>query len=212
MSYPITPDGKRTFRSYLGASHSLTDLALNPQFFTPAALFHIEGYQLVDQDLVRRALKMAKEAGVKVSMDLANVALVRSHQAFILETLEKYVDIVFCNESEAKELLGLSPSEACTALSKVCEVAVVTMSEKGSWAQKGEEKCYTPAFDVVTVDTTGAGDFYASGFLHGYLNHASIEKCAWIGTLVASYVVKRIGAEIPPPVWEEIRMRIEEGE
>jgi len=208
----ITPDGERTFRTYLGASHSLTDLTFDPGIFQQAELFHIEGYQLVDQDLVIRALKMAKGFNVKVSMDLANVEVVRRHKAFILNILDKYIDILFCNESEAKELTGLTANEACTYLSKFCEIAVVTMSERGSWAQRGAEKCYMKAFSVNTIDTTGAGDLYASGFLHGYLRGVPLKKCNWLGSLVASYVVRRVGAEIPTPIWVEIHQRIlEEG-
>ncbi|NGX51599.1 MAG: Pseudouridine kinase, partial [Chlamydiae bacterium] len=94
----ITPDGERTFRTYLGASHSLTDLNLDPQIFHTAELFHLEGYQLVDQDLVIRTLRMAKDANVKVSMDLANVEVVRRHKEFISKILDKYIDILFCNE------------------------------------------------------------------------------------------------------------------
>lgn len=204
----VTPDGQRTFRTYLGASHSLTDLNIDPQIFIPADLFHVEGYQLVDQDLVIRTLRMAKEANVKVSLDLANVEFVRRHRSFILKILEKYVDILFCNEWEAKELTGLSASEACSHLCKYCEVAVVTMGERGSWSQRGNEKCYTPALSVNTIDTTGAGDLFASGFLHGYLRGAPLKKCAWMGALIASYVVKRLGGEIPDPIWVEIRQII----
>jgi len=204
----VTPDGERTFRTYLGASHSLSDLTLDPQIFHGTELFHIEGYQLVDQDLVIRALKMAKKAQVLVTMDMANVAIVRRHKSFILKILDKYIDIIFCNEYEAKVLTGLPASEACSELSKSCTVAVVTMGERGAWAQSGDEKCHTPAFKATAIDTTGAGDLFESGFLHGYINGASLKKCNFMGALVASYVVKRLGAEIPDPLWEEIRQRI----
>lgn len=208
----ITPDGERTFRTYLGASHSLSDLSFDHKIFEKARLFHIEGYQLVDPDLVIRMLKHAKEAGVIISMDLANVEIVRRNKEFIHNILDKYVNILFCNEREAKELTDLLASEACDKLATFCDVAVVTMSERGSWARSGDEKVYMEALSVNTIDTTGAGDLYTSGFLHGYLQGESLRKCAWMGALISAQIVRRIGAEIPQAIWEEIRSTIlEEG-
>ncbi|QVL56935.1 MAG: adenosine kinase [Simkaniaceae bacterium] len=202
----ITPDGERTFRTYLGASHSLTDLKFDKELLhDKVRLFHIEGYQLVDRDLVIRTLKIAKESGVLISLDLANVEIVRRNKEFIQDILKKYIDIVFCNAREGKALTGLGASEACDKLADLCDVAVVTMSERGSWVRKGDMKIYMEALEVNAIDSTGAGDLYASGFLHGYLNGYSLKRCAWLGSLVSSHVVKRIGAEIPNTVWEEIR-------
>jgi len=206
----ITPDAERTFRSYLGASHSLTDIELKNEYFEGVSLFHVEGYQLVDPDLVTRSLKKAKEMGVTISLDLANVEIVRRHKEFIFQILPEYVDIVFCNETEAKELTGLPPKEACSNLASLCEVAVVTMSERGCWTQSGKSLFYSPAFAVNALDSTGAGDLFASGFLHGYLTNEPLQKCAWLGCLTASYVVKMLGAEIPDQIWDEIHKRVEE--
>lgn len=130
-------------------------------------------------------------------MDLANIAIVRSNKEFIQDLIENTVDILFCNEMEAEELTGLDPSNACSYLSQFCEIAVVTMSDKGSWAQRGEEKVYTPVQTVETLDTTGAGDYFTGGFLQAYLSHSSLQKCYWQGTLLASYVVQVIGDDIP---------------
>jgi len=106
----ITPDGKRTFRTYLGASHSLSDLSFDHTIFKKVRLLHIEGYQLVDPDLVIRTLKLAKKEGVMISMDLANVEIVRRNKEFIHNILDKYVNILLCNERESKELTGLLAS------------------------------------------------------------------------------------------------------
>ncbi len=200
----ITPDRERTFRTYLGASHSLTDLKFDPSIFEKVRLFHLEGYQLVDPDLVIRTLKLAKKTGVLVSVDLANPEIVRRNKTFIQDILKKYVDIVFCNELEAKELTGLEPDQACDHLSKFSTVAVVTMSERGSWICSQGKKFRMGVFPAEVIDTTGAGDLYASGFLHSYLEGKPLEKCAQMGALCASYVIKRVGAEIPNQVWSEI--------
>ncbi|TXI88782.1 MAG: adenosine kinase [Chryseobacterium sp.] len=205
----ITPDGERTFRTYLGASHSLSSLRLNDGIWSEKLkLFHIEGYQLFDQDLVLQVLKLAKEKKVKISLDLGNVEVVRRNKEFIYDILEKYVDILFCNEREARALTEKSASESCDQLAPLCEIMVVTMGKRGSWIRKGNRKEFMEALSVNTIDATGAGEFYAGGFLHGYLNGDSLKKCAWLGALLSSYVVKRIGTEIPDSVWEEIRERI----
>jgi len=207
----ITPDKQRTFRTYIGASHCLNNLKLDPSLFKDIQLFHIEGYQLIDHDLVIRALIQAKKNNVKVSMDLANIEIVRRNKDFIWDLIETIVDILFCNEMEAEELTGMNASDACAYLSKFCEIAVVTMSEKGSWAQRGEEKIHTPAQTVETMDTTGAGDYFTGGFLQAYLRHATLKKCAWQGALLASYVVQVIGADIPEDDWEEILQEVQKG-
>jgi len=205
----ITPDAERTFLTYLGSSHSLTDMKLEDHLFEGVRLFHLEGFQLVDPDLTITALKKAKRAGMTISMDLANIEIVRRNKDFLLKILPKYVDIVFCNEQEAKELFGLPAKEACSALANFCEVAVVTMSERGCWTQSGNSLFYTPAFNVKAIDSTGAGDLFASGFLHGFLCEEPLQKCSWLGSLVSSYVVKVVGAEIPQALWKEIHDRID---
>src|SRR3990167_5785117 len=171
----ITPDGQRTFRTYLGASHSLGDLKIDPTLFKGIKLFHIEGFQLIEEEIVLSALESAKNANVKISMDLGNARIVKEHKPFIISILPKYVDILFCNEEEAQELIGMNASDACTSLSAFCSIAVVTMGDKGCWAQKGMEKVYTPALSVNAIDTTGAGDLFASGFIHAYLCGKSLK-------------------------------------
>ena len=187
-------------------------LTLTQQFLRKSTLFHVEGYQLNDPDLVFRTLETAKAAGLIISIDLANAEIVCRNKTFIRQMLNEYVDVVFCNELEAEELTGLSPAEACDELSTLCSIAVVTMGEQGSWARRGNEKIHMEALPTKAIDTTGAGDLYASGFLHGYLKGASLKECMWQGTYIAAQVVKRIGAEIPEDIWEDIQLKIlEEG-
>ena len=205
----ITPDAERTFCTYMGASHNLTEMQLDDSLFEGITLFHVEGFQLVDRDLLTRALNKAKKAGIQVSLDLGNHKIVQSNREFLLDILPEYVDFVFCNQAEARELTGLPPKEACTYLASLCEVAVVTMGERGCWTQSGKSLFYTPSFAVNAVDTTGAGDLFASGFLHGILADEPLQKCAWLGSLVASYVVGVVGSQIPDHMWEEIHKRIE---
>ncbi len=204
----ITRDGERTFLTYLGASHSINKLPLDPKLFKGIKIFHIEGYQLVDADLVIQALKLAKAAGVKISIDLGNKRIVRRQKAFIRKILSKYVDIVFANESEAKELFGPTASDSVTSLAALCDIAVVTIGEKGAWVQQGKNKRLVPACKVTPLDTTGAGDLFAAGFLHGILHKYPIDKAARLGALLASYTVKVVGVNLPEAVWIEIEGRM----
>lgn len=205
----ITPDGQRTFRSYLGASHSLSDLDLKPELFETIKLFHIEGYQLVDQKLVRHALKIAKDKNIKISIDLANTEIIRRHKPFILEIIQDYVDIVLCNQDEARELTGLHAKEASLKIADLCSISVVTMGEKGCWTTSGETHFFTPAFAVEPIDSTGAGDYFASGFLHGILTGAPLQTCSLQGSLVAYHCVIEVGTEICKNSWKWIHTRLQ---
>jgi len=200
----ITPDGQSTTRIYQGSSHDLSEVDLDPTVFEKIRLFHMEGYQLQSLPFVEKALNLACKNGAKVSIDLSSVATVKCYKDILLNILPKYIDIIFANEEEAFELTHLSPQEACDFLATMCEVAVVTMGDKGSWVKKGNIKFYTPAFPVKVADPTGAGDLFASGFLHAYLHEASLPMCAQLGSYIASKVVQHYGSEIPEEEWKSI--------
>lgn len=206
----VTPDGQRTMRTYFGSSHDSSEITIDPNIFKNIKLFHLEGYQLQNPKLFKEALELAKKNGAKISLDLSSAGIVKQYKDDLLNLLPKYIDIVFANEAEAFELTHLYAQEACDFLATFCDVVVVTMGEKGCWAKSGKIKFYTPAIDVKAVDTTGAGDLFASGFLHGYLNNENLQKCTWIGSYVASKVVQHYGAEIPESVWKEIYLTLDE--
>lgn len=206
----ITPDGEGTMRSYMGSSHGTENVNLDLSIFSKIRLFHIESYQLHNPSLLKQAIEEAKEQGAKISLDLSNSEIVKIYKDDLLNIIPKYIDIVFCNDSEAFELTHLPPQEACDFLATFCEVVVITMGDKGSWIKSGKIKFYTPAIHVEAVDTTGAGDLFASGFLHGYLNNAPLQTCAWLGSYVASKVVQNYGSDIPDSMWKEIYKTLEE--
>ena len=156
----------------------------------------------------RSRIRLAEQKAL-ISLDLSSFEVARIHKEFLLTFLTDYVDILFANQEEARTLTGLNAEEACNALSAYFPVVVVTMSKEGCWAQKQGERCHVPAFEVDTLDSTGAGDCFASGFLHGYLKGYSLKDCAWIGCLVASQVVEVVGAHIPAERWAGIRSTLE---
>ncbi len=204
----ISPDGERTFRDFLGASRELTGNDLKPEWFTGVKLAHIEGYTLMNEDLTEHAMRLAKQAGAKVSFDLSNFEIVEQYREPIVHLLSHYVDIVFANADETRALTQRDPEKGCALLKDLCPLSVVLMGSEGCWIGSGLEmlRCY--AYPEVPVDTTGAGDLFAAGFLHGYLTGQSLSTCAHYGALAGAAVVKVFGADIPDEVWDRIRNEI----
>lgn len=204
----VTSDSERTMCSFLGAGAYLKPEELSPQLFAGVKLVHIEGYLFACQGVVQRAMELAKQAGAVLSFDLANFEIVSKYKSEISQLLSKHVDIVFANAQESFKLTGLQPKESCLLLKDLTEIAIVKMGEQGGWVADAQQQLFYPAVNVHAVDTTGAGDFFASGFLHGYLKNKELLECARNGAWIASEVVKVIGTEIPPKKWEEIRNAI----
>lgn len=201
----VTPDGERTMRTYLGASLEMAAQELQDAVFENVKLAHFEGYNLLKTHLTETGMALAKKMGARVSLDLASYEIVTAHRERILELLTKYVDIVIANADEAWALLGLPPQECCLALTDVCEVAVVLFGAGGCWVGNKGKVFHGAPFPVQPIDTTGAGDLFASGFLHAYLQGWPIQECARAGNLTGSAVVQVLGAEIPPVAWEQIK-------
>jgi len=200
----ITPDHDRTMRAYIGAGAEMSANDLTPDLFEGIHLVHIEGYLMNRIGFVEKAMSLAKAQGAKISFDLSSFEIVEAYQPKLLELLSQYVDIVFANEEEANVLTGFTPEKACKALKDLCEIAVIKMGEKGSIAANSAEIVSSPAYQVQVVDTTGAGDLFASGFLHGYLTDQPLRESLRYGSLIASHVITRFGAEIPLDDWKSI--------
>lgn len=205
----ITPDHERTMRYFLGAGIEATAEDIKEQMFNHKRLVHIEGYMLNNGTLVEEAMKQARKAGAKISFDTASPEMAKEHKKRMLELISNYVDILFANEEEACALTGEGPEQSATLLKDLSPIAVVKMGEHGCWVAAGEEKLHHKAFKIQAVDTTGAGDLFASGFLHGHLRGKSLIECACYGNLLASQVVQVIGAEIPKDIWQLIRKQIQ---
>ncbi|MBS0615886.1 MAG: adenosine kinase [Verrucomicrobia bacterium] len=201
----ITPDGQRTFRAFDPPVH---DIVLNSGHFEKVSLVHAEARQIRNGLSLQKALEYAKQAKAKISMDLSCFEIVREYKEQLLFLLSEYVNIVFCNEDELVELVGLSGFEGCRKLAQICPIAVVTLGAKGCLIGHGEEIYSIPTFPAEVIDTTGAGDLFAAGFLYGYLQDFSLLDCAKVGHLLGSSVVEVIGAELPQQKWEEIRARV----
>ncbi len=202
-----TPDGQRTMRFFPGSSREMDATLLHPDYFKNAKIMHIESYLFRNDNLIETAMQHAKEAGILVSIDLSSFEIVRQYKEQILKLIAKYVDIVFANEFEAQELMGVNPEEACLKLQEMCPIAVVSLGEHGCVVGSQGRLIKSPAFITTAIDTTGAGDVFSAGFLHTYLQGKSLEECARFGNRVGSAVVEVIGTELSPERWEALRLQ-----
>lgn len=206
----ISPDGERTFGTYLGAAATLKAEDLSLEMFKGYAYLFVEGYLVQDHDMMLRAAVLAKEAGLQVCMDLSSRNIVEEDLEFFTSLVNKYVDVVFANEEEAKAFTGKkTPEEALDAIARMCSVAVVKVGARGSLIRKGTEVVKVDAIPVErVVDTTGAGDYFAAGFLYGLTGGYSLQRCGQIGSILSEHVIQVVGTELPGTEWEEIKNQI----
>jgi sugar/nucleoside kinase (ribokinase family) len=206
----ITPDSERTFATHLGAAVELNAEDMNPSDFKEYDILYLEGYLIYNKALVEKACKMAKTNKMKIALDLASYNVVEANLSDFKEIVEKFVDIIFANEEEAKAFTGLDAATAVFRLSELCETAVVKVGAEGSWLKRGEEVIKIGTIPATCRDTTGAGDLYASGFLYGIARNDSLENCGLYGAILSGKVIEIPGARLDHTKWGEIRGMIEE--
>ena len=193
----VTPDGHRTMSTFLGAATALGPEDVDEALIRDAAITYLEGY-LFDAPAAReafvKAAGIARAAGRKVAITLSDVFVAERWRAELIAFLPQ-VDIVFANQNEVRALFETEDHlAAAQALAERVEVAAVTMSEQGSLAIRGGERADAKAWPVVqVVDTTGAGDQYAAGFLLGLARGLPLKTCAELGSLAGSEVIQHYG-------------------
>ena len=209
----VTPDGERSMNTYLGACVELGPQDVEEEKARGASVTYFEGY-LWDppraKDAIRLTAKHAHAAGREVSMTLSDSFCVDRYRDEFLDLMRSgTVDIVFANESELKALYQTSSFEAgLEAIRKDCRIAAVTRSELGSVIVRGEETAAVAAIAIgELVDTTGAGDLYAAGFLYGYTSGRSLADCGNLGSLAAGLVIQQIGPRPRQNLREEAQQR-----
>jgi sugar/nucleoside kinase (ribokinase family) len=153
---------------------------------------------------------MAKAAGCKISIDMASYNVVESNRAFLHDIVEKYVDIVFANETEAKAFTGLEPREALDEIARHCDIAVVKVGKEGSMVKSDDEYHFINAWPAQPIDATGAGDTYAAGFLYAHSLGMPLKVCGEIGSIIAAKVVEVVGTKIDIPRWKAAKKEIRE--
>lgn len=210
MVFITAPNAERTFAVYLGAALELVPEELDIDMFKGYDYFHVEGYLVQNQFLIRRAVELAKQAGLTVSIDMASYNVVESNKAFLHDIVDNYVDIIFANETEAKAFTGLDPRDALDEMARFSDIAVVKVGKDGSMVRSGDEYHFIEAWPANTIDATGAGDTYAAGFLYAHSLGLPLRACGEIGSIIAAKVVEVVGTKIDIPRWKAAKQEIRE--
>lgn len=204
----ISPDGERTMGTFLGPAPTISPDEITEDVLSGYDCIHIEGYLIVNEELVRETMKKAKRLGLKVALDLANYNIVNAYKGLLEEVIPQYVDILFANASEAEAFTGLPAQEAVKALEKQVHVALVTLGKDGSLIGSEGKFYHVDAEGGKPVDTTGAGDNFAAGFLYGQSVGASLVQSAQIGSMLSGYVIDVVGPQVPADKWEQIKLKV----
>lgn len=202
----VSPDGERTFVTHLGAAADLQAEDIDGAIFDDYDCLYIEGYLVQDHDLIRTAIERAKAHGLKVAIDLASFNVVEENRDFLYDIVKRYVDILFANEDEARAFTGESdPYTALNHIGAMCELVVVKIGMRGALIKRGEEVVHVGIMAAAKrVDTTGAGDFYAAGFMYGLSEGMSLRACGTIGAITAGKVIEVVGTTFGEDAWREI--------
>ena len=208
----ITPDAQRSMFTYLGASSETQPEEISQACFDQAAIVHLEGYLAFNQDLLLCALQAAKKSGALVSLDLASFTVVEAAKVFLDSVIQDYVDVLIANEDESRAFTGFCDEiKALRALSQKVQIAVVKVGKRGSYIAHADQIiAIPPAGDGTAVDTTGAGDLWASGFLYGLVNGFPLDQCGKLASLCGYEVCQVVGAQIPKEGWLRIKQQIKD--
>lgn len=202
----VSPDGERTFVTHLGAAADLQAEDIDGTIFDTYDCLYIEGYLVQDHDLIRTAIERAKAHGLKVAIDLASFNVVEENRDFLYDIVKRHVDILFANEDEARAFTGESdPHAALEHIGTMCELVIVKIGMRGALIKRGKEVVHVGIMAAAKrVDTTGAGDFYAAGFMYGLSEGMSLRACGTIGAITAGKVIEVVGTTFGEDAWREI--------
>lgn len=204
----VSDDHERTFATHLGAAVEFGAGDLNPEIFKAYDILYIEGYLISNFQLVETACRIAREQNMTIALDLASYNVVENYLDKFRAIVKDYTDILFANEDEARIFTGLDPGEALAEMAKDTLISAVKIGQAGSWLMKNDEMVKVNPLPVKCVDTTGAGDLYACGFLYGFAKNLSLEKCGVLGSVMAGNVIETVGAKIPDEKWPSIKKYI----
>ena len=204
----VTPDGERTFATCLGAAAEMCPDDITPELFDGWDILYVEGYLVANPKMLKKAIETAKAKGLTIAIDLASYNVVEESHDFLMELVNNYVDIVFANEKEAFALTGMAPEAALHFIAERCQIAVVKVGAKGAFVQKGQEVVTIPPMQADVVDTTGAGDMWAAGFLAGWVKGEDLQRCGMMGAIVAKNIIEVVGAKMDDARWEKIHAAI----
>lgn len=204
----VSKDGERTLNTYLGASSLYDEKHLPGEVLENSKVLHFTGYQWDRPNqiaAIQAAIDIAKKNKTLISLDVSDPFVAENHREPLQKLIQNDVDILFANEEEAACLYG-DLDKAKQALTDVDCLAVIKLGAKGAWVRgPASEPFIVPALKVDVIDTTGAGDSFAAGFLHGFVKDYDLKTCAVIAVRLASDVITRLGVFYEPSVMAELR-------
>lgn len=207
----VTPDAQRTLRTHLGAAMTLAPSEISPEDFRGCRHAHIEGYLVFNQGLADAVLSAARAAGCTTSVDLSSFEVVNASRDWLFSQFRKGLDVVFANEDEIRALFQDQNSDYATLARRLAShgvLAAVKVGKDGAWiADGGNVHRIAPVSVAAVVDTNGAGDAWAAGFLFGYLRGWTLPQCGAIASLLGSETVMHMGPLIPQTHWEILQPR-----
>lgn len=209
----VTPDGQRTMRTHLGAAMTLHPDEVTPADFEGCRHAHVEGYLMFNPALAEKVMQTARAAGCTISLDLASFEVVNVARDWIFQQLRAGVDVVFANEDEARALFQQERDfeDYARDLAQFGGIAAVKMGKDGAWlAHRGDLQRVFPVSVERVIDTTGAGDAWAAGFLYGHLRGKSLALSGAIGSMMGAETVQHLGASIPDVHWPRLRAHAED--
>jgi len=202
----VTPDAQRTMFTFLGASSALNPGDVTDADLSDAALVHLEGYLLFNRPVVERVLDLAQAHKARVALDLGSFQVVEAMRPYLDELFAKRrIDVLLANEDESRAYTGLGESESLEHFADKVDIAVVKRGKHGALIAHGKDRVDVSAHVVKAIDTTGAGDLWASGFLYGINHGLSLENAANLASKVGSEVVQVLGAVIPGAGWDRVK-------
>ena len=207
----VSADGERTMVTHLGAALELEAEEIDAAIFEGYDCLYVEGYLVQNHALIERAAAVAKQCGLKVAIDLASFNVVAENLEFLRRLVSEYVDIVFANEDEAKTFTCEGePVNALQRISEMCELAVVKIGTKGALIKCNGDVIHVGIMAAAKrVDTTGAGDFYAAGFMAGLCQGLTLRQCGTVGAITAGKVIEVVGTTFGEEAWQEIFRLVE---
>ena len=207
----ISKDGERTFATYLGAALELSADDVTPELLEGWDIFYVEGYLISNRPLLDKVLPMAKAKDMTIAMDMASYNIVEQNRDYMRTLVRDYIDILFANEDEARVFSGKEdPVEALHDMASMCRIAIVKVGAKGSYVQRGDEVVRIEPIPAHVIDTTGAGDMWASGFMAGLIQGEPLRRCALMGATLAANIIEVLGAKMDEARWEKIQKELEE--
>ena len=201
----ITPDGERTFATFLGAAATMGVEDICDAWFDGVDTVYIEGYLVQNSDFVLTRARRAHNAGLTVCLDMASYNVVEAARD-TFDRLLDYTDILFANEEEARAFTGQAPQEALRTLAARVGMAVVKTGKQGALAMQGDEVAERPAKPVPHVaDTTAAGDYFAAGFLYARSMGYDLGRCIETGHALAGEIVQVVGTRLEESTWQRLK-------